>query len=97
VGAARELIDETGLGILVSPPFSDITEIDCTNLPLYLSGTKGNYEVFLRSLIEGMKHCLEANYTERDREKAHQVIAERYNAERMALDYSQLFLELVRR
>jgi len=97
VGAARELIDETGLGILVSPPFSDITEIDCTNLPLYLSGTKGNYEVFLRSLLEGMKHCLEANYTERDREKAHQVIAERYNAERMALEYSQLFLEIVRR
>jgi len=97
VGAARKLIDETELGILVPPPFADITEVDYTNLALYLTGSKGNYDVFLQALIEAMRQCLDANYTNVNRNRARQVIVKKYYAERMASDYGQLFLELVTR
>jgi glycosyltransferase involved in cell wall biosynthesis len=95
VGAARDLLADGGLGILVAPPFQDITQLDSSNWSLYLTGECGDRSNFVARLAEAMLRCAQAKWPESERMRSQQLIRDKYSVERMVSDYERLYFEVV--
>jgi glycosyltransferase involved in cell wall biosynthesis len=94
VGSARELIDESGFGILI-PAAAEVSDIYYGNVASIILGANGEHESLCKNLTNAMIEMTERRYTRQDRERARKLIVQKYNAERMARQYLNHFIDLV--
>ena len=68
VGSARELIDESGFGILI-PAAAEVGDIYYGNVASIILGANGEHESLCKNLTNAMIEMTERRYTRQDRER----------------------------
>lgn len=94
VGSAKELIDESGFGIVI-PAVAEVSDIYFNNVARIILGANGEHESLCKNLTNAMIEMTERKYSEEDRERARKLIVQKYNAERMAKQYLTHFVDVV--
>lgn len=94
VGATRDLFSEGAVGVVVQPPFEDISQVDWHSYDTYLARGKEETHPFLQALAEAMVFCADRPWAEYDFRQAREMIASKYSVSRMARDYATAFAEI---
>ena len=94
VGAARELLSEGALGVLVPPPFSDICDVHWQNWGMYLERGCREDAGFIRALADAMLLASRRPWTEAELRRSTQVVTDKYTATHMAAAYETAYLEV---